>query len=210
MQGSRSAAIALALLVLFTQGCGALKRCAYAGPGRDDWQQPEAVIEALSIQPGARVADVGAGGGYFTFRLADAVGPEGRVFAIDIDTSMVEYLEDRSREEGRDNVEVILAEPGDPKLPGDGVDLVFVSNTYHHIGERPTYFRRVKDSLRPGGRVAILEYREDGGWFHWLIGSHATSQDVIRGEMRQAGYRVDGDFDFLERQSLLLFAPDEG
>ena len=196
---------AFALLFSFTQGCSALKRCAYAGPGRDDWQRPDEVVSALAIERGARVADLGAGGGYFTFRLADAVGPDGRVYAVDVDRAMLDYIEARSREESRSNVEVILAAPDDPKLPPDGVDLVFSSNTYHHLAERPAYFGRMKSALRPGGRVAIVEYEEHSGWLSWLIGSHATEGDAIRGEMEEAGYELTDDFQFLERQSFLVF-----
>ena len=121
---------------------------------------------------------------------------------------MTEYIEERSRDEGHENVVVILAEPDDPMLPPAGVDLVFTSNTYHHIGERPAYFGRLQAALRPGGRVAIVEYHAEDGWLHRIFGDHATSGDTIRDEMTQAGYRLSEEFDFLERQSFLVFTPD--
>jgi predicted methyltransferase len=183
-------------------GCGGLKRFAYSGWGRDDWQQPERVVEALTLQPGDAVADLGAGGGYFTFRFADAVGPSGRVFAVDVDPDMIEYLAARAEDEGRANVEVILAAFDDPKLAPASVDLVFVANTYHHLEDRVAYFARLKPALKaPSGRVAIVELA--GGGFP---AGHHTDAAVIRDEMARAGYREIAAHNFLERQHFLVFA----
>src|SRR5512143_1493294 len=107
-------------LFLFGGGCASWKKFAYEGFGRDRWQQPERVIDALGVRPGERVADLGAGGGYFTFRLADAVGPTGRVYAVDVDPDLLAYLRERAAREGRSNVEVIEATADDPHLPADG------------------------------------------------------------------------------------------
>jgi len=121
------ALVALAALTLY--GCGALKRFAYEGIGRDSWQKPAEVIALLDLHPGEQVADIGAGGGYFSFRLADAVGPGGRVYAVDVDDDMIEYLRSRAQREGRSNVEVIRGEYGDPLLPDGRIDLVFTCDT---------------------------------------------------------------------------------
>ncbi len=184
-------------------GCTSFKRCMYERGNRDEWQQSERVIASLDIQPGDRVADLGAGGGYFTFRLADAVGESGVVYAVDVDSGMTEYLEKRAKEEGYANVAVVLAEFDDPTLPDRGVDLIFTSNTYHHIEERPAYFRNASKYLRPGGRIAIVEYT-DGGGFH-LFGGHKTDPDEIRAEMERAGYRLAAQHDYLSKQSFLVF-----
>jgi ubiquinone/menaquinone biosynthesis C-methylase UbiE len=197
---------ALAALSLALGGsCASLKKFAYEGFGRDRSQQPEQVIAALGLQPGNRVADLGAGGGYFTFRFADAVGPDGLVYAIDIDPDMVAYLKDRASEGGHRNVEAIEASAADPGLPAASVDLLFTCNTYHHIGERTEYFARAKAALRPGGRVAIIDMN-GAGWFAWLFG-HATAPETIRSEMEAAGYTVAQQHDFLSEQSFLVFAP---
>ncbi len=200
--------VALALLLVSTiaiVSCGgSFRRFLYAGPGRDGWQQPDRVVEALAVAPGARVADLGAGGGYFTFRLADAVGPDGLVFAIDVDPNMLEYLEERVRDEGIANVKVVEAAYDDARIPESGADLVLTVNTYHHISDRPVYFRQLAGSLRPGGRVAIIEL-DDGSWFRRWFG-HYTDADVIRSEMESAGYRLAAEHDFLDRQSFLVFA----
>ena len=109
-----SRSILLAVVLLSLCGCGSIKRALYAPEDRGQWQQTERVITSLGIQAGAHVADLGAGGGYFTFPLAKAVGPLGKVYAVDVDPDMTRYLEQRAASEGYDNVEVILAEPADP------------------------------------------------------------------------------------------------
>jgi arsenite methyltransferase len=195
--GTRLLGIALVAASL-ASGCGALKRLAYAPPGRDVVQQPARVVEALAIAPGARVADLGAGGGYFTFRFADAVGAEGRVFAVDVDPEMLDYLRERVRKEGRANIEVIAATPQDSNLPAGGADLIFLCNTYHHISDRVAYFAELRSRLRPGGRVAIVEY---------VHGDHGTDPEVIRTELAQAGYSFTRAPSFLDDQSFLIFTP---
>jgi predicted methyltransferase len=197
----RTVALALAFLASLAVACTQLKRCSYEGWGRDEWQEPERVVAALGLEPGARVADLGSGGGYFTFRLARAVGPAGKVYAVDVDEGLNAYVAGRAKEEGLANVEVILAEYADPKLP-EAVDLVFTSNTYHHIEDRPRYFAHARKYLRPGGRVAILEYSKAPSWF---LPSHTTSAEAIRAEMEAAGYRLLQTHDFPSRQHFLVF-----
>ncbi len=192
-----------ALLVFFTlAGCTRLKQCAYEGVGRDEWQKPDEVIRALAIKRGDRVADLGSGGGYFTFRLANAVGPEGKVYAVDVDKGLNEALARRAKDEGYSNVEAILAKADDPLLPST-VDLIFTSNTYHHLENRARYFANVKKYLKPGGRVAIVEFN-GAGWFESM--GHHTPKDVILGEMKEAEYVMKQDYGFLPRQHFLIFS----
>jgi ubiquinone/menaquinone biosynthesis C-methylase UbiE len=184
--------------------CSSWKRCAYEGFGRDDWQQPARVIESLELRPGDRVADLGAGGGYFTFRLAEAVGETGRVYAVDVDEDMVSYLKERAEEEGFDNVEAVLASFDDPRLPDGEIDLLFTSNTYHHLEDRVAYFSRVRSDLKPGGRVAVVDFQEDASWFVRWFG-HGTEGATVTEEMTAAGYRLEREFDFTDRQSFQIF-----
>ncbi len=193
----------LLAIALLLPGCAAFKRCAYAGfGGRDSWQQPERVVESLALSPGDRVADLGAGGGYFTFRLAEAVGEGGRVFAIDVDESMIRHLARQAEKRGHANVTTVLAPADDPSLPDGGVDLVFSCNTYHHLEERPDYFAGLRKALPAGGRVAILDYDRPS----WLR-SHFSERQTILDEMQQAGFELVEEHDFVERQSFLIFAP---
>jgi ubiquinone/menaquinone biosynthesis C-methylase UbiE len=125
--------------------------------GRDDWQNPEAVLRALALPEDAVVADIGAGGGYFTERLSRAI-PSGHVFASDVQDGMIERLNERVRDSGLANVTVVHARFDDPGLPDECCDLVFLSSVYKEIEGRVAYLRRVRPLLRPGGRVAILEF----------------------------------------------------
>ncbi|MEE3332112.1 MAG: methyltransferase domain-containing protein [Myxococcota bacterium] len=194
------------ILFLGASGCTDLKRYAYAPPDRDGWQQPERVIELLELEPGDRVADIGAGGGYFTFKLADAVGKGGKIFAVDVDAPMAEALVEDVEELGYGNVEVVVAAPDDPQLEAGSMDVVFTSNTYHHIENRSAYFKLVAKALVPAGRVAIVEFRSQTDPFG---NSHATEPFTIRSEMEAAGYRLVADYGFLERQAFLIFAVSE-
>lgn len=181
-------------------GCARMRGFAYSGFGRDGWQQPERVIETLAIEKGSSVADLGAGAGYFTFKLADAVGPDGRVYAVDLDEPLLAMIAERAADESRPNVHTVVAAPDRARLP-EAVDLVFTCNTYHHLGDRVAYFERLRASLRPGGRVAILDLKP-GSWF---LGDHATAPDVVEREMLAAGYEKDARHDFLSRQEFLVF-----
>jgi ubiquinone/menaquinone biosynthesis C-methylase UbiE len=189
---------------LLLVGCTTLKRCAYEGLGRDGWQQPERVVQSLEIRQGDHVADLGSGGGYFTFRLAQAVGPSGKVYAVDIDEALNRDLRQRVQKENRKNIEVIHAKPDDPLLPENGVDLIFTSNTFHHIQNRVDYFSNVRKYLRPKGRIAIIDFNQEG-WIQSL--GHYTPTDVIKKEMASAGYRLQREFDFLAKQNFLIFSP---
>lgn len=196
-------------MALTLAGCTTAKKLAYEGFGRDGWQKPEAVIDALGLGEGDYVADLGSGTGYFTFDLADAVGATGRVYAIDVDEQLVKFIDREAGKKGYTNVVGVLADFDDPKIPAEGVDLIFTCNTFHHIGDRPEYFDRVKRHLRPGGRVAIVEYDgRDAGWFQrHVIGTHATSRDQIVADMEAAGYETVEEPELLDRQSFLIFAP---
>jgi len=191
------------LATLLCAGCAGLKQCAYEGLSRDEWQQPQRVIQSLQILPGATIADLGAGSGYFTFLLAQAAGPTGKVYAVDIDNDMTELVARKAKEQGLQNVEVILAKLNDSLLPEGRVDLIFTSNTYHHIENRVAYFAALRKALRPGGRVAVIDF-DRRSWFTGLL-KHYTPSDFIKREMEQAGYRLASEFDFLDRQSFLLF-----
>lgn len=194
----------IVLGVVLSDGCTTLKRLAYEGLGRDDWQQPERVINTLGIQPGEDIADLGAGGGYFTFRLAEATGSSGTVYAADLDRGMVDYLNQRAQEDGYKNIKAILSESDDPLLPQQGVDLIFSCNTYHHLKKRVDYFTNMSKYLRDGGRVAIIDFAGKT-WVQRLLG-HITPVEIIKFEMEAAGYRLKDEHDFLSKQGFLVFS----
>ena len=196
------------LLCVALGSCASWKRFQYEGWDRDAWQRPDEVIALLGVGEGDRVADVGAGGGYFTFRLARAIGETGRVYAVDVDDDMLGYLRQRAQDEGLSNVEVVRGELEDPRLPDGEIDLLLVCDTYHHIADRSAYFRRVLTDLAPNGRVAIIEY-DDRSWTSRTIGHFTPSATILR-EMNEAGYRLLANHEILERQSFLIFGADDG
>ena len=203
----RRAALLASLLVL--GGCNGFSKLDLSTLGRDSWQRPADVVDALQLQPGDRVADLGAGEGYFVLHLTEAVGADGRVYAVDVEEEVVEELAERFPPEST-NVEVVLAKFEDPMLPDGSLDLILIVNTYHHIEDRPAYFRRLRRDLRPGGRVAVIDPNEDLGGILALSldEGHKSSAPVVEQEMRKAGYRVEARHDFLPVQIFRVFTPD--
>ncbi len=195
--------LTVVLLLTFSAGCGDIKRSLYEGFQRDGWQQAERVILALGIRSGEHIADLGAGGGYFTFRLADATGSDGNVYAVDVDEEMAAYVDAKAQADGYPSITSVVATSDDPLLPEQGVDLIFTCNTYHHVENRVAYFDHAKKYLRPKGRVAIIDF-EGRTWFQRLFG-HITPAADIRNEMEAAGYRLVQKFDFLPKQNFQIF-----
>jgi len=174
-------------------------------PARDVWQKPAEVVRALALPPDASVADIGAGTGYFSVRLARAV-PQGRVYAVDIAPTMVKHLEARAQREKLANLVARQGSPDDPQLP-QPVDLVVLVDTYHHIGDRETYFRRLRESLARTGRLAIIDFRPDSP-----AGPRQgrVAPDAVKAELARAGYRLAAEHDFLPYQYFLVFTPSGG
>lgn len=153
-------------------------------PARDAWQQPERIIAALELTPAMTVADIGAGTGYFTVRLAHAV-PAGRVIASDVEPDMVRYLKERAVREGLTNIEAVHALPDDPKLPAGGVDRVLVVDVWHHLEDRVAYAERLAVALRPGGRITVVDFKLDA-----TVGppkQHRLAPEAIVADLRAAG-----------------------
>jgi SAM-dependent methyltransferase len=171
-------------------------------PDREAWQKPDEVIRTLRLPAEATVADIGAGTGYFAVRLARAV-PKGRVFAVDAEPDMVRYLGERAKREGLANLVPVQAGPDDPKLPAP-VDVVLLVNTYHHVPARVEYFGRLRASLKPGGRVAIIDYRPEAP-----MGPPPATRvpsTVVTEELLRAGYVLVGSPSILPYQYFLVFA----
>ncbi len=179
--------------------------------GRDGWQHPGRVMRELDVQPGDRVAEIGAGSGYWLAYLSEAVGPEGRVYAVEVEADLVEDLEERVEATGFDNVEVVYGAYDDPRLPDGEIDVAMTCLTYHHIEDRVPYFRALQADLSEGGRVVHLDDRPDSpapiSWFQ--SPGHWTEPGLIVTEMGDAGYERTADFDFLPAQSFQIFAPNE-
>lgn len=170
-------------------------------PTRDAWQMPDRVIEALRLAPGQAVADIGAGTGYFSVRLArSAAAP--KVYAADIEPAMVEYLRQRAQKEGLANIAPVRANAASPNLP-EPVDLVLIVNTYHHIADRETYFRELRKSMKPGARLAIIDYKK--GAPSGPPEEFRFPPEQIIAELKAAGFTLQETHEFLPRQHFLVF-----
>jgi SAM-dependent methyltransferase len=170
-------------------------------PARDAWQKPDQVLDALHLERKAFVADLGAGTGYFSVRIASRV-PEGKVFAIDIELDMVRYLRERAQQEHLGGLVPVLASAATPNIP-EPVDLVLIVDTYHHIDDRIAYFAGLRASLRPGGRLAIVDFKTDSP--NGPPPEHRIPPEKVTAELGAAGYSLVATHLFLPRQYFLVF-----
>ncbi|HTO64780.1 MAG TPA: class I SAM-dependent methyltransferase [Bradyrhizobium sp.] len=171
-------------------------------PARDEWQMPARVIDALRLKPGQAVADIGAGTGYFTVRLAKSPAAP-KVYAVDIEPSMVDYVTHRAMHEGLKNVVAVLGGADRSNLP-EPVDLVIVVDTYHHIPSRVAYFTRLKTQMRPGARLAIIDFRK--GAPSGPPEEFRMTPEQIDAELAKAGFARQASHDFLPQQMFLVYA----
>ena len=172
-------------------------------PKRDAWQKPHEVIQALALRPDAVIADIGSGTGYFAMRFANMV-PRGRVYGVDIEPDMVKYLAERAKREKLGNVVAIAGAPDDPRLP-EKVDLILMVDVFHHVAERERYFRKLRSSLKPGGRVAIIDFRPDAP--EGPPRAARVAPERVIAELKGAGYKLANEHRFLPNQYFLVFQP---
>lgn len=173
-------------------------------PERDEWQKPDEVIQALNLQNGHFVADVGAGSGYFTLRLARTVGPKGAVFAVDVDSGMLAHLRQRLAKENIQNVKVMHVPPHDPLLVDGSLDMVFICNTYHHFEDRDVYLRKLRKALKPSGRLVIVDFYQKDGMPVGPPPHMRLSEETVQQEMSSAGFEVVEKLTFLPYQYILI------
>jgi predicted methyltransferase len=172
-------------------------------PKRDAWQKPHEVIQALALKPDAVVADIGAGTGYFSVRFAHMV-PQGRVYAVDTEPAMVQRVAKRAKELALGNLTSLRASPQDLGLP-EKADLIVFVDVYHHVEQRDAYLRKLRNALKPGGRVAVVDFRMDSPVGPPRSARVAPAQ--VKLEMERAGYRLAQEHDFLPNQYFLVFTP---
>ncbi len=200
----RTAAIVLLALVVTAGAAGRFDGyfAELESPERNAWQLPERVIATLHLRPGMTIVDVGAGTGYFTRRLATAVGPEGKVLALDIQPAMLDEL--RRRTPKAQNIETRLVAPNDPGLEPASADLVFVCNTGHHLADRVRYYGKLRDALRPGGRLVLIDFDKRPLPVGPPVEEKVSEADT-RNEAEAAGFRLRASHTFLPHQYFLEF-----
>jgi cyclopropane fatty-acyl-phospholipid synthase-like methyltransferase len=172
-------------------------------PERDAWQKPHQVIQALALKPDARVADLGAGTGYFSARLANML-PKARIYAVDVEPDMVRFLAERAKRENLRNLTAVAGAPDDPRLP-EKVDVILLVDVYHHIEERERYFRKLRQSLRPDGRIAIIDFTLDSP--QGPPRAARVAPGTVKTEMQAAGLVLAAEHRFLPYQYYLVFRP---
>ena len=175
-------------------------------PKRDAYQKPDEVLKALALKPGEAIADIGAGSGYFALRFAAAVGPTGRVFAVDINPEMVVHLGRRGRDAGLRNLQTVLAAPDDPLLPDASIDRFVIVDTWHHIDDQPKYLALMKRMLKPGGQVVMIDFQKRELPVGPRLGMKIAREDLVR-QMQEHGYALAKEHDFLPYQYFLVFEP---
>lgn len=174
------------------------------GPDREAWQRPEDVMDALSISENSVVADLGAGGGWFTVRLAVRVGPNGRVYAEDIQPQMIEAITRRVSREGlAGRVTTIFGTPADPRLP-EPVDAVLIVDAYHEMEHPVVLLRNAATALKPNGRIGIINFKKDGHGPGPPMDERVDPERVIR-DAEAAGLRLLARPGFLRYQYMLVF-----
>jgi cyclopropane fatty-acyl-phospholipid synthase-like methyltransferase len=174
----------------------------FDSPERDAWQKPDDVVRALALPPDAAVVDLGAGTGYFAARLARAL-PGGRVLGLDVEPNMVRFMTERAKREGLTNL-VARETPKDRAGLEGPVDLVLLVDTYHHLSDRPAYFRALRSSLTPRGRLAIVDFRLESE--RGPPKEHRLAPERVIAELAEAGFALSGRHEFLPDQYFLVFS----
>ena len=178
----------------------------FEGEGREVRDHKADILRTVAATPGQVVADIGAGTGLFTFDLAAAVGPTGKVYAVDVTPAFVQHLRRRVADKHVDNVEVVTADPKDVKLPPASLDVAFMCEVYHHVEYPRTYMSSLAHALKPGGVLWVIDYRRDPEKSPAWERKHVRAgPDTVRAEIESVGLRFDGQFDVLERNYIMRF-----
>jgi len=173
-------------------------------PEREAEEAPDAALDAIGVAKGATVADIGAGVGFFTWRLAERVGPAGKVYAVDIQQGMLDQLRQNMAARKLANYEAILGAADDPHLPAGRVDLALLVDVYHEFSQPQKMLRRIRAALKPEGRMVLLEYRKEDPQVP-IRPEHKMSVAQVKAEIEPEGFRLDKTLENLPRQHILIF-----
>ena len=167
-------------------------------PSRDEWQKPHDVVTALNLKPAETIADIGAGTGYFARRFANHAG---KVYAVDIDEKLLAI----AGKDAPSNLETVVAASDDPRLPPHSVDTIFFCDVLHHIANRPAYYTKIAEALKPGGRVVVIDFYEKPLPVGPPPSMKLSDKAVIR-EFQNAGFKLDKRLNTLPYQYFLFFS----
>jgi ubiquinone/menaquinone biosynthesis C-methylase UbiE len=175
-------------------------------PKRDAYQKPHEVLTALNFTPGEVIADIGAGSGYFTFRIAHHVGAKGKVFAVDVSPDMIRHINRRIRDSNAVNVVSVLAEPDDPLLGERSIDRFFICNVWHHVENPTKYLSMMRKLLKPGGEIVMIDFHKKELPFGPPLEMKIAREDLLK-QMETNGFRLTKEHTFLPYQYFLVFVP---
>lgn len=167
----------------------------------DPRSRADEIIKSLDIGAHDTIADLGAGGGYFTLKFARITASP--VYAVDINRSYLEHIEENARKERLQNIVTVLADTGDSRLPRESMNLIFIRNVFHDIDNPVRYFIKLKDTMKPGGRIAIIEYTGKG--MTQKFTGHLSDPASIRNTMEKAGYHLLKEISIIEEQSFMIY-----
>ena len=170
---------------------------------REQEEAPSKAVEALDFKPGQVVADIGAGSGYYTSRIAKRVGPTGRVYATDIQPGMIQLLDQRVTNEGLANVTTILGTADDPKLPPRAIDVAIMVDVYHELQQPQLFLQRLKDAFKQDGRLVLLEFRKEDPSVP-ILEVHKMSVAEVKAELEHEGFVLDKVIDVLPWQHIIV------
>ena len=175
-------------------------------PKRDAYQKPHEVLTALNIKPGEVIADIGAGSGYFTFRLSHFVGDKGKIYAVDVSPDMVRHVNRRIRETKVTNVVTILADNDDPLLADQSVNRFFICDVWHHVENQSKYLSLMKKMLKPGGEIVMIDFHKKELPFGPPMQMKIAREELVK-QLEANGFKLSKEHTFLPHQYFLVFAP---
>lgn len=184
--------------VMGVGGAGWLER-----PEREDEEAPSKALDALQLKPGMAVADIGAGSGYYSSRMAKRVGTTGHVYATDIQPGMIALLERRLKSESLTNVSTVLGTMDDPKLPAQSIDLAIMVDVYHELQQPQVFLQRLKPAFKSGGRLVLLEFRKEDPKIP-ILEAHKMSVAEVKQELEAEGYVLDQVIEVLPWQHIIV------
>ena len=178
-------------------------------PEREEEEHPDQALQAIGIRRGMVVADVGAGSGVMTFKMAKLVGPSGKVYAVDIQPQMLEILQTRAQRDKVTNVQTVLDTVSDPKLPAGAIDLILLVDVYHEFSQPQAMLDHMREALKPNGRLVLLEYRKEDPTVP-ILPDHKMSVSEVKAEVEPEGFQFEQVIEVLPRQHIIIFRPRKG
>jgi ubiquinone/menaquinone biosynthesis C-methylase UbiE len=172
----------------------------------DPKNKPDQILEAISLKPGMNIADIGSGGGYFSLRFAKIVGEEGKVYAVDTNSNLLNFVKNSANAKGLDNIIPTIASGDSLNIPKNSLDFIFMRNVTHHLKNRMRYFKDLQKYLKSEGKIIVIEYGRGKPFSFLRIFKHYVLKEIIQQEMNEAGYIFKKEFDFLQNQHFTIYS----